>query len=327
MWYDDEEAIEQFKVWLQKPEWTKKEAVLLLAGILPDDKWTPYKWVSTPFSDKFVACQYQGQYDHEIEQAESLINSALHEIMLDESGEQTSHDAGAPLWWLQFFCNEGILNKPTAWRILRENGVDLHPQENSSVVKYYRKWATKERWSFYNTVALLCRERTDETNCGLGAPDLLFGSSTYCGLSGSAFYGKYSVDDVSAKLRETIASKAIDFIEVERYSHVERRIKPSDAINWAKSKGYDYPELLLEALGCKLSTTKSNKGRNKRGCKDEIEKEFNRRAHTGLLSQTWDDEIEYLKQFAQGHGETYTPEGLKNIIKKKMFDDAKKRKK
>ncbi len=267
MWYDDEEGIERFKIWLQKPEWEKKEAVLLLAGILPDDKWTPYKWVSTPFCDKFVACQYQGQYDDEIERNESLINDALQTVEWEAMRESTGYDKATPLWWLQWFCNEGILHDPVMWRILSSNGVDLQPQDNSSVVKYYKKWASKERWSFYNTVALLCRERTDETDCGLGVPDLLFGSSTYCGLSSSAFYGKYSADDVSAKLRETIASKAIDFIEVERYSHVERRIKPADAVEWAKSKGYSYPTLLMQIMGFEAPINQST-------CNAKAEEEF-----------------------------------------------------
>ncbi len=249
MWYYDED-IEKLKALLGKSVWTKKEAVLILAGILPDDKYAPYLWVpELYYCDRFVACQYKNEYDHTIAESEILINDALCIVENLSMRNEKNYEQERPIFWLQLFCDEGILNDPVIYNVLSEAGIILQPQNDSRIAKYYMTWASKERWSFHNTVALLCRKSTDDTDCGLGGFTYdPFGYSG-CDLSRSAFYGKHSVEDVMAKLRDTIASKGIEFIEVDRFSHIERRIKPSDAVKWAELKGYNYPKLLMEALG------------------------------------------------------------------------------
>ncbi|MEK6747419.1 MAG: hypothetical protein AABY33_10370 [Pseudomonadota bacterium] len=253
MWHYDDD-IEQLRAWLGKPVWTKKEAVFILAGILPDDKYANYIWIpNIHYCERFVARQYKGEYDHTIVENEILINDALCIVENLPMRNKKNYEQESPIFWLQIFCNEGILNDPIINKVLSESGINLQPQDDSSIVKYYRKWASKERWSFHNTVALLCRKNTDDTDCGLGGFTYdPFGYSG-CDLSRSAFDDKYSIEDVMAKLRDTIASKGIEFIEVDRFSHIERRIKPSDAVKWAESKGYNYPKLLMEALGFEVS--------------------------------------------------------------------------
>ena len=87
-----------------------------------------------------------------------------------------------------------------------------------------------------------------------------------------------------------------------------------------KEVNYLVPELLVKELSKLSPTFKTHPPKTRRrGCKQQILEEFNRRADTSALADTWEKEIKFLCEVSSAFGKPYQPESMRNIITRALY--------
>lgn len=304
-----------YQKWLCRKTWEVTQAIPLLFGVNPEfvEMHIGKQGRTEYYVSNIIEGDLYNYYEVRLDHINEMFAQYDFELGLKECEiiAHTDFDISTPSDWLDWFCGYGI--KPNSELVDAAKLVGWQPaiDQTSIVVRYYKYWAKKEAWSFHDAIALLSRTKPQEfDSLPVILPD--------CAYSGERRLSHRQ----SEELIYSIASQSIRFVEVDRHSHIERRFAPTDIIEWAESKGYYFPNLLIEALGykqCNLSKKRTGKGMS-----DRIIAEFNNRVVSKTLASTWQSEIKALRSFAEQNGHPYQLESMKNIIKEKDYNQGKR---
>lgn len=293
-----EPPLEEF---FQKNEWSIVEAAMILSGALYPLKKGITEEIKIEKTAILIDCLF-GLYAEEYATPEESNRFGAEYNNPDYSTCLFYHGKIPKKAAIQQTVNLGFDIHPRVKQYMVEQKILPEPEEYSQIRGLYRKWANMKLWSLEEASLLLFEIDPEDR-----ATHFRF-----------LEHQTRAIKDKAAQCRKYLERDAL-IGDVPCIKGSEIFFKPKDVFKWAKKFNLTVPYLLLEEFEKIKSPRTLESSKNKRGCREQILEEFEKRANANNLLPTWEEEISHLIKFANSLGEKYSQGGMRNLVKKRAF--------